>query len=186
MTLPLPLKMRLIMQRLSEVEDIMGIMVEWCHKTKRNRLSTASTNSTSSNSSHSSNHQWQGWQVQLLQEITKKLQCCWSIVTSKENPKLATVVTASNQQWFTQTMPSNSIIIIVCHTITICHLQIWVEGSVSPNSQRLLGWVWSLTHLFIHLLTLDTSHNTLLKVEFQIQAQNFCTITSKTKTKPTA
>jgi hypothetical protein len=159
----------------------MVTMVGLCLKMKRNRLFIASTNST--NSSNSSNRRCQGWQQRHLLGIIKKLRCSWSIVMNKESPKLAMGVTISSHQWFTPIIPSKSIIIIVCHTITICHQQIWVVGSVSQNSLHLEGWVWSQIHHFILLPTPVTNLSILLKVEFQIQAQNFCIITSRTKIK---
>ena len=166
--------------------EVLGMvtMVEWCLKMKRNRLSIASTNST--NSSNSSNRRCQGWQQQHLLGIIKKLRCSWSIVMNKESPKMAMGVTISSHRWFTPIIPSKSIIIIVCHTITICRRQIWVEGSVSLNSLHMVGWAWSQIHLFTLLLMQVTNPNILRKVEFQTQARNSCTITSRTKIKPTA
>ena len=159
----------------------MATMVGLCLKMKRNRLSIASTNST--NSSNSSNRRCQGWQRRRLLGIIKKLRCSWSIVMNKESPKLAMGVTNSSHQWFTPIIPSKSIIIIVCHTITICHLQIWVVGSVSQSSPHLEEWVWSLIHHFILLPTQVTNPSILHKVEYQTQGQNFCIITSRTKIK---
>ncbi len=182
-----PLKMRLTTLKHFEVPGVlMRIMVVSCLKMKRNKLSIASTNNT--NSSNSSNHRCQRWQQGWrLLGITRKLQCSWSIVTNKESPKVvaATGVTTSSHQWFTPIIPSKSIIIIVCHTITTFHRLIWVADSDSQNSLHTVGWVWYLIRLFTHRQMPVTNPNILLRVEFQTQALNSCTITSKTKIKLT-
>lgn len=181
-----PLKMRLTTLKHFEVPGVlMRIMVVSCLKMKRNRPSIASTNNT--NSSNSSNHRCQGWQGWRLLGITRKLQCSWSIVTNKESPKgvAATGVTTSSHQWFTPIIPSKSIIIIVCHTITTFHRLIWVAGLGSQNSLLMVGWVLYLIHLFTHRQMPVTNPNILLRVEFQTQDRNSCTITSKTKIKLT-